>query len=206
MRKRTRQTIEPYGEAIQHLQRLLKRAQRAGLSQPTAASLATVDSLGRPSVRMVLLKEVRERGVVFYTNLQSRKGRQLALNPRVALCWFCDPLKQQVLIEGRVEAVSDEEADAYWASRPRKTQVGGWASLQSRTLPRRQQLEARFAKYERRFRARKVPRPAYWSGYRVIPHRIEFWKARPFRLNERILYQRLYAQSGDRWTVSLLYP
>ena len=151
---------------------------------------------------MVLLKEASERGIVFYTNLGSRKGRQLAMNPQAALCWFADPLNEQVIIEGRVGLVSNREADAYWASRPRQTQLGAWASLQSQPLASRRVLMARVARYARRFAGRPVPRPPQWSGYRVIPDRIEFWKARPFRLNERVVYQR----SGRRWTVSLLYP
>ena len=153
-------------------------------------------------MRTVLLKAVDERGVVFYTNLKSRKGRQLSANPRAALCCFWDTLREQALIEGRVRRVSDRETDAYWATRPRMAQLGAWASLQSQPLASRKVLEARVAVYAARFAGRPVPRPPHWSGYRVMPERIEFWSPRAFRLHERILY----STSGRGWTKRLLYP
>ena len=191
-----------YRRAIHQLQRLIEQARRAGVQEPTAAALATADARGQPSLRMVLLKAVDEHGVVFYTNLKSRKGRQLSANPRAALCCFWDALKEQALIEGRVRRVSDREADAYWATRPRMAQLGAWASLQSQLLASRTVLAARIAAYAARFAGRPVPRPPHWSGYRVIPERIEFWSPRAFRLNERILY----STSGRGWTKQLLYP
>ncbi len=165
-------------------------------------ALATADARGRPAVRTVLLKAADRRGFVFYTNLESRKGRHLARNPHAALCWYWDPLREQVMVEGTVRIVSKVEADAYWATRPRQAQLGAWASRQSRRLDRRATLIARMARYKHRFAGRPIPRPTHWSGFRLIPHRVEFWTARPFRLNDRLLYQRV----GKRWEVSQLYP
>ncbi len=189
-------------EAIQRFQKLFKRARKAGLKEPTAMTLATADAKGRPSSRMVLLKKVDERGFVFYTNLDSRKGRQLAANRSAALCFFWDLLMEQVIIEGRVEHISDRQADAYWASRPRESQIASYTSLQSRPLKNRKTLEIQFSRCRALFKGKKIPRPARWSGFRVIPNRIEFWKARPNRLNERILYRK--ARRG--WGMTPLYP
>ena len=191
-----------YKEAIRRLQRLAARARRLGLNEPTAATLATVGERGGPSTRTVLLKRVDEAGLVFYTNQRSRKGRQLARNPRVAVCLFVDRLMEQALLEGVARAVSPQEADAYWAMRDRASQLGAWASDQSSPLDRRATLIARVATYRRKFAGRRIPRPPHWGGYRIAPDRIEFWKARPFRLNERVLYER----RGDAWTSTLLYP
>ncbi len=191
-----------YRQAIRRLRRLIEQARRAGAQEPTAAALATADSRGRPSVRTVLLKVVDGRGIVFYTNLRSRKGKQLTANPRAALSWFCDALKEQALIEGRVWQVSETEADAYWATRPRMAKLGAWASRQSQPLKSRKLLETRVATYAVRFAGHPVPRPPHWSGYRVIPERIEFWSPRAFRLNERVLY----CKNGRRWIRQLLYP
>ena len=184
------------------LQQWLARAQRAGLREPTAMALATADRAGRPSVRTVLLKGLDARGLVFYTNLHSRKGRALAANPRAALGFYWDPLRRQILIEGRVEPVRAGEADAYWATRPRASQLAAWASQQSQPLDRRATLLARLAAARRRFAGRPVPRPPHWSGLRLLPDRIEFWIARPNRLHERLCYVR----RGHRWTRTLLYP
>ena len=165
-------------------------------------ALSTADSKGRPSVRIVLLKGAEETGFIFYTHRASRKGRQLEENPRAALCFFRDASLEQVLIEGSVRPVSKSQSDAYWITRPRESQLGAWASHQSAPLDRRETLLRRFAAYKKKFRGRSIPRPPGWIGYRLLPDRIEFWKAQPFRLNERILYQN----KKGRWTKTLLYP
>lgn len=188
--------------ALRQCQRLLRQAARHGLREPTAAALATADARGRASVRMVLLKGVDERGVVWYTNTMSRKAAQLAANPRAALCLFWDSLHRQVMFEGPVEPVSNAEADAYWRTRDRRSQLGAWASQQSRQMSSRAVLLTRVAAYAATFAGAPVPRPPYWSGYRLRPERIELWAAKPFRLNER----RLYERRGGRWIKTLLYP
>ena len=175
---------------------------RARLPDPTAMSLATVSADGAPSVRIVLLKGVDERGFVFYTNLRSRKGRELAAAPRAALCFYWAPLDVQIRIEGSVQAVSDEEADAYFASRARESQIGAWASAQSESLVSMEQLRERVADVEARFAGVAVPRPPHWSGRRVRPRRIEFWHAGAHRLHER----RVFEREGDRWAMRLLFP
>ena len=193
---------ERYAEAIQRFQTLLARAMQTDLPEPTAMTLATTDASGRPSVRTILLKGIDERGFVFYTNTLSRKGEELASSPRAALCFYWQPLKEQVTIEGRVEGVTPDEADAYWASRPRESQIGGWASHQSEPLDARDTLMQRFERYETRYAGRAVPRPAHWSGYRVVPERIEFWTAGAHRLHHRVLYD-----GGEQgWQVTLLNP
>jgi pyridoxamine 5'-phosphate oxidase len=150
----------------------------------------------------VLLKAFDERGFVFYTNKQSRKGRQLAANRHAALSFLWQPLMQQVLVEGRVEDVTVAEADAYWASRARISQVGGWASAQSEEMAEPGLLQRRFAEYEKKFAGQPVPRPPHWSGYRLRPDMIEFWSSRPGRLHER----ERYAREGAAWTHTWLYP
>ncbi len=181
----------------------LEEAKGTDLKEPTSVALATADANGRPSVRMVLLKGVDERGFTFYTNLTSPKAQQLDANPRAALCFHYMPLKKQVRVEGVVERVSDEEADAYFASRARISQLGAWASKQSQPLPERFALEKRVAKYTARFNIGKVPRPSFWSGYRVKPDWIEFWHEKPFRLHDRIVYRR--TESGA-WESQWLFP
>jgi pyridoxamine 5'-phosphate oxidase len=174
-------------------------------SEPLAETmaLATATSDGRPSVRAVLLKEADARGFVFYTNLESRKGAELSANPRAALCFHWKSLGRQVRVEGEVTAVAAAEADAYFATRARDSQIGAWASDQSRVLPNRAELERRFAVVARRYAdAPAVPRPANWSGYRVIPERVEFWQDRPHRLHDRVLF----AREGGRWRKERLYP
>ena len=179
-----------------------EEARNCGIKHPTAVALATVDADGRPSARMVLLKGYDERGFVFYTNTESHKGDQLRANPRAALCFYWPPLDRQVRVEGPVEAVSDDEADAYFATRPRDAQIGAWASAQSRPLEGRFALEKQVAKFAARFAVGSVPRPPYWSGYRVRPERIEFWREGTFRMHERVLYRRV----ADGWTSQRLYP
>jgi pyridoxamine 5'-phosphate oxidase len=175
---------------------------RARLPEPTAFALGTVSADGRPSVRMLLLKNVDERGFVFYTNFESRKGRELLDRPIAAMCFHWQALEVQVRVEGPVEPVSVEEADAYFASRDRGSQIGAWASLQSRPIDRAGDLERRVVEVEERFAGGPVPRPPHWSGFRVRPERIEFWKNMPSRLHER----HLYVRDGDGWRVTTLYP
>jgi pyridoxamine 5'-phosphate oxidase len=192
-------------DPIEEFRALFAQAQavdRGRLPDPTAMSLATVSADGAPSVRIVLLKGIDERGFVFYTNLRSRKGRELAAVPRAALCFHWATLDVQIRIEGDVEPVSDEEADAYFASRARESQIGAWASSQSETLASMEQLRERVADVETRFANQPVPRPPHWSGRRVRPRRIEFWHAGAFRLHER----RVFERDGDRWTMRLLFP
>ena len=171
-------------------------------NDPDAMSLATVDNTGLPDVRMVLMKHVDHEGFVFYTNLESAKGRQLAANPQAALLFYWKSLRRQVRVRGLVSMVSEAEADAYWATRARPAQIGGWASDQSRPLPSRLALEKRIAEVGVRFGLGKVPRPPNWSGFRVAPQVIEFWRDRPFRLHERLVF----ARSGGGWTTHRLYP
>jgi len=180
----------------------LADAERSEPNNPDAMTLATVTSDGAVSARMVLLKGVDERGFTFYTNLGSRKAEQLSANPGAALCFYWKSLKRQVQVEGTVERVDDAEADAYFATRPRGAQIGAWASKQSDPMEGRFRLEARMAKYTAKFHVGTVPRPDFWSGFRVVPERIEFWREQPFRLHDRVVYHR----DGGGWTRQRLYP
>ena len=177
-------------------------AREAEPNDPDAMALATATPDGRPSVRMVLLKGYGPEGFVFYTNLDSRKGAEIAANAHAALLFHWKSLRRQVRIEGPVEAVSDAEADTYFASRSRDSQLGAWASYQSRPLDSRATFEKRFEDFTRRFDGEDVPRPPRWSGFRVKPERMEFWTDRPHRLHER----RLFSAGPSGWSEGLLYP
>lgn len=187
---------------IAHIVEWLAEAEKKEALEPAAMSVATVDAEGRPSLRMVLLRGIDERGLVFYTNLTSRKADDIRANAHVALCLHWKSMARQVRVEGVAAQVDDAEADAYFASRPRDSQIGAWASKQSHVLEGRFALEARVAKYAARYAIGAVPRPEFWSGFRVTPQRIEFWEDRPFRLHERTLWEL-----GDgAWSSSKLYP
>jgi pyridoxamine 5'-phosphate oxidase len=191
-------------EILSTFVRLLDEAKASDDREPTALSLSTVDASGRVASRIVLLKEVDERGFRFYTNYQSDKGGQLDAHPQVALCFHWKQLRHgvQVRVEGVARKVQPAESDAYFASRPRGSQIGAWASLQSQTLPDRDTFEQRVAKYEKEFEGRDVMRPPHWGGFLVEPDMVEFWYGAEFRLHERVRWNR----HGQTWTSRLLYP
>lgn len=198
-------TPYPVQNPLSRFNRLYAQAQqieRTILPDPNAMSLATVGMSGNPSVRIVLMKDVDERGFVFYTNLDGRKGRELRTYPMAAICFHWPTLEVQVRAEGPVSLVSDEEADAYFATRPRESQIGAWASIQSQPIEHANDLAERVAEYDEKFKGREVPRPPHWSGFRLRHETIEFWKSRPGRLHERHLYTR----SGESWIMETLYP
>ena len=165
-------------------------------------TLATVGADGRPAARIVLLRHADQRGFVFHTNYNSRKGRELAANPFAALCFHWPTLEEQIRVEGIVERLPSDESDAYFAGRPRGSQIGAWASEQSAELPSREALEERYREIERRFQDRDVRRPPFWGGFRLSPSRVEFWYGRPDRLHDRVVYTR----DGDGWRITRLFP
>ena len=198
-------TPYPVQNPLSRFTRLYAQAQqvdRSILPDANAMSLATVGMSGNPSVRIVLMKDFDENGFVFYTNLEGRKGRELRTHPVAAICFYWPSLEVQVRAEGPVTAVTDDEADAYFATRPRESQIGAWASVQSQPIEKVNDLADRVREFDEKFRGAEVPRPPFWSGFRLRHERIEFWKARPGRLHERHLYTR----SGDSWTMETLYP
>jgi pyridoxamine 5'-phosphate oxidase len=195
---------ELYQEAIATIRALLDEATRAGEAEPTAMTLATADASGRVSARIVLLKGVEERGVMFVTNYDSDKAEQLAAHPQAALCLLWKTLRDgiQVRIEGAVDKVDADDSDAYFAGRARASQIGAWASRQSRTLASRAELDARVAEFERKFEGVAVPRPPNWGGYRLAPDMIEIWYGQRARLHDRLRYERI----DGAWSKRLLYP
>jgi len=192
------------GEAIEHVRELLGQAQAAGEPEPSAMTLATSDLQGRVTARIVLLKGIDERGFVFYTNYESAKANQLQQHKQAALCilWKTQRDPVQVRIEGVIEKTTAAESDAYFATRPRESQIGAWASLQSQTLPEREQLEKRVAEFEQKYSGQAVPRPPHWGGYRVVPDMLEFWYGQRARLHERLRYE----VAGNVWSKRFLYP
>jgi pyridoxamine 5'-phosphate oxidase len=198
-------TVKPLVDPIGLFQKLLAEAEQVPkerLPEPTAMALATANQEGQPSVRMVLLKHADQSGFVFYTNLESRKARDVSFNRRAALCFHWQPLERQVRVEGSLAPVSVAEADAYFATRPRMSQLGAWASRQSRTMEAPGDLETRVAEYDAKYKDQPVPRPPFWSGFRLTPEAIEFWYGKPNRLHER----QLYLRDGSGWRVQRLYP
>jgi pyridoxamine 5'-phosphate oxidase len=187
---------------ISRINDAIDRARSAGFELANGFALATVGADNRPSVRVVLLKTFDERGLVFYTNLESRKSLELQYNPWASACFWWPQLQEQVRVEGRVEPVPDDEADAYFATRPRGSQLGAWASRQSQPLDSREALIARFFECLNEYKDRDIPRPPFWSGYRLVPDSVEFWYNRDDRLHERLLYTR----RGDLWSETILQP
>ncbi len=194
--------VDYFDEALTRFDQLVQTAKKTDLGGPLSMTLATVDESGQPSVRTIVVKDYDQRGFVFFTHRHSRKGAQIAFNPQVALCFFCQPLMEQVTVEGVVELVEDQEADAYWATRARDGQFAAWASQQSQPLESRDLLQARLTMMQQLYQDQRVPRPSTWVGYRVLPHRIEFWRAGWRHLHERVCYSK----SAEGWTACLLNP
>ena len=191
-----------YQAAVTRFKELFARATEGPLREPAAMTLATVDADGRPSLRVVLLRGMDERGFVFFTNSLSAKGQQLAANPQAALCFHWDFLGEQVRVEGHTKKVDEEESDNYWELRSRESRLGAWASQQSQLLADRRELESRVEEFEKKFANQDVPRPPHWYGYRVVPERIEFWQEGTNRLHARTIYEE--AQTG--WKRFSIYP
>lgn len=201
--------MDAYSDPFAHFEAWFAEAQQTEPNDPNAMALASVDADGLPDLRMVLLKGHDADGFVFYTNFESAKGRELLGQPKAALLFHWKSLRRQIRIRGPVSVVSDAEADAYFASRPRDSRIGAWASAQSRPLQGRFELEAQVAKYAAKYAIGDVPRPPHWSGFRIQPHSIEFWADRPFRLHDRLVYRRQSAgDAGPRggWATERLYP
>jgi pyridoxamine 5'-phosphate oxidase len=194
----TQATYDPIAE----FQVWFKEAKETSLKDPTAMAVATSSPEGIPAVRMVLMKQFDQQGLVFYTNFTSAKARDLQQNSWASACFFWETTRKQVRVTGRVQVVSREEADAYFASRPRDSQLGAWASLQSQPMAARTDFEERFKQLQSLYEGQVVPRPEHWSGFRIVPEKIEFWIELPYRLHERWIYHR----DGQGWTKTLLYP
>ena len=189
--------------------RWMKEAEKSEVNEANAMALATADDQGRPNIRMVLLKSWDEAGFVFFTNKESAKGGELAAHPFAALCLHWKSLRRQVRLRGAVSEVAAAEADAYFASRPKDAQIGAWASAQSRAMEGRFVFEKEIAKYAAKYALTAVPRPPYWTGFRVTPFEIEFWRDKPFRLHDRLVYRRALSsdeKSGGPWRTERLFP
>src|SRR6185436_2948715 len=195
-------SITPTSDPLDLFRAWFDAAKEREPAEPNAVALATVDSAGRPSLRMVLLKGADPKGFVFYTNFESKKGRDLLATGRAALCFYWKSMKRQVRIEGPAAPVAPEEADAYFASRDRGSQLGAWASLQSRPMSGKMELMGRVAKFTAQFGVSAVPRPPHWSGFRIAHERIEFWQEGRFRLHDRLVYER----DGQGWKTETLFP
>jgi len=195
-------TMNKHIDPIDRFTKVLKRATETDMHLPEAFTLATTSRDGRPAARVILLKGVDERGFVFYTNMDSRKARELDANPAATLCFWWPALGEQVRVEGNATPVSETEADEYFATRPRGSQLGAWVSRQSEPLASRDELVNAFAKAEKEYEGREIPRPKSWSGYVLQPDQIEFWENR----DDRLHYRELFTRSGDAWDVELLYP
>jgi pyridoxamine 5'-phosphate oxidase len=189
-------------DPIKKFQKIFRAAAQAVHGDHTAVTLATANSIGRPSARVVLLKSADQRGFVFFTNYASRKACELQSNPNAALCFYWKEIGQQVRVEGTVARVSEEESISYFATRSRKSQIGAWASRQSQPLEKRRTLVGRFFKFQAEFRGQPVPKPDFWGGYVLTPNRIEFWTDREYRLHDRVMYER----QGTEWSARRLNP
>ena len=196
--------IAPKDDPLALFEAWLEEARKTEPNEANAMAIATADAGGNPDVRMVLLKEATHQGFVFYTNTESAKGRELESNPRIAILFHWKTQRRQIRIRGPVARVSDEEADAYFATRAKDSQIGAWASQQSRPMETRWAFEKEIAKYAAKYALQKVPRPPYWSGFRVTPLEYEFWRDRPFRLHDRLVYRR--ADANAPWTTERLFP